>query len=115
GMGAGGAKVSAVSTAAALGLLGITGGWVMIIAPVFGSILGYRGGSGAARLLARHALCRSAERELEAAVRRFSQSAAAILSRMLENSIAFRKRVEAMEAADGAFSGALRDDWLYRA
>lgn len=115
GMGAGAAKVSAISTAAGLGLLGVTGGWVMIIAPVIGSVVGYRGGSGAARVLARHALCRSEERDLEAAIRYFSRSVAAILSRTLESSIAFRKKVEAMEVTDGAFSKALRDDWLYRA
>lgn len=112
--GAGGGKVGAAAAGVALGALGVAGSWLTIMAPMFGGILGFKGGRLAADLLKRKLLCRAEAARLEAASRAFASAVAGVLSLMVANSERYRRRVVAMPDQGGAFPDALQADWLRR-
>jgi hypothetical protein len=112
--GIGGGKLGAVATAGALGLLGITGGWLMVIAPVFGSIGGFRGGRFISDQLKRNFLCRIQARRLDAAICTFAREAVVVIDRMIASSIHFRDKVLTSLRDRSKFADALHRDWLHR-
>lgn len=112
--GIGGGKLGAVATAGALGLLGITGGWLMVIAPVVGSIGGFRGGRFVSDQLKRNLLCRTQARHLDAAICTFAREAVVVIDRMIASSIRFRDEVLARLRDRSQFAEALHRDWLQR-
>lgn len=112
--GMGGGKLGAVATAGALGLLGITGGWLLVIAPVFGSIAGFRGGRFMSDHLKRNLLCRTQARHLDAAICTFAREAVVVIDRMIANSIRFGDRVLEALKDRSKFADALHRDWLHR-
>lgn len=112
--GAGGAKGGALAAGVALGLLGVAGGWVSIIAPVFGGIIGFKGGGLAGSLLKKNLLCRIETAALRTATQDFSREAARVISAMTASSARFRARVAAMPEGEGVFAGAMKADWLKR-
>lgn len=113
-MGTVGGAVGAASTAATMALLGITHGWYLIIAPVFGGIAGFRGGGVAADLLKTHLICRVESESLITCIRSFAKEAAEVLSRMLGNSDRFRNLVLSRTAFTSPFAKAMQQDWIRR-
>ena len=112
--GIGGGKGGAIAAGAALGLVGVAGGWPAIIAPVFGSILGYRGGRLVGDQLKRSILCRAEATHLNEATKDFARQAARVLAGMVSSSEAFRERVSAMADTDFDFAQTIKADWLRR-
>jgi hypothetical protein len=66
-----GGKMGAAATLLGLGAIGITGGWITIIAPVAGSIGGYAAAGQLTRWVKRQLFCRAEWLDLEIQLKRF--------------------------------------------
>ena len=89
-----GGKVGAVAAAATLGLIGITGGSLALLAPVFGAVGGYAGGKRTAETV-KKLLCRPEADNLAAALSEYVAAAINVLRAMIaraeEQSRRFRR------------------------
>lgn len=92
----------------------LIGGWPAVLAPVFGSVAGYRGGRAVAGLLKRHVLLRSEAIALERSVVAWCMSCARVLGTMVEQATAAGDRFRAARERAGAAWAPLMDDWLGR-
>lgn len=63
-----GGKAGAVAGAATVGLIGVTGGWFAVVAPVLAASGGYACGKRATDMVKRHLLCRKEADDLAAAL-----------------------------------------------
>lgn len=109
------ARGTGAATVAAVAALGVTGGWIAIIAPVAGSILGYSGGRKLANGVIRHAFCRDEAATLIAATQDLAGAAYRVLARMKASSLRFRDRVAVIDdGPPGSFAASLKADWLKR-
>lgn len=109
-----GGTVGAATVGAALGLLGVTGGWAAIVAPAAGSIAGFRAGQTASNVLKRGLLCRREADALAGLTREFARAAVVVLDRMIAGSIRYREAVLRMATEGGPFMRVLHQDWLRR-
>lgn len=110
-----GGKVGSVATAAGLGLLGVTGGWILVIGPAFGAVAGMWGANVLTNVFGRAVLCRGAANALDQEMRAFAGAAAAVVQQMLESAEQYRASLDRFRHADGAFASAVYEDWCRRA
>ncbi|BBK34860.1 hypothetical protein EDC65_2653 [Stella humosa] len=109
-----GGKAGSVVTAAGLGLLGVTGGWLLIIGPAIGSAAGMWGSRLALNALGRTVLCRSSASALDGEMRAFAAAAAEVVQRMLDTSSRHLAAIETLRSHSGTFATALHVDWRSR-
>lgn len=109
-----GGKAGTIATAAGLGLLGVTGGWLLIIGPAIGSAAGMWGTRLAMNALGRSVLCRAEADALDRDMRSFAAAAAEVVERMLEASERHLAATESLRSHDGMFAAALHADWRSR-
>lgn len=79
-----GGKVGAASAAVSVGLIGVTGGWLMIVAPILGAIGGYAGAGRVADKSKMLLFCRQETEELADALRAYLAAAIKVLRTMIE-------------------------------
>jgi hypothetical protein len=106
-------KAGAVAAAAALGLIGTTGGWLAVLAPAFGAVGGYKLGkrvTGAGKRL----LCQPEAGDLAAALSEYVAAAIKVLRTMIARAEAQSHRFDASDAASSPVGLALIQDWRQR-
>jgi hypothetical protein len=107
-----GGKAGAVTAAATLGLIGITGGWFAVMAPMFGAVGGYALGTRLADV-GKRLLCRPEADDLIAALSAYVAAAINVLQAMVARADKQSRRFGAMGLGSGAGS-ALIQDWQQR-
>jgi hypothetical protein len=109
------AKAAAVAVAATVGLIGITGGWFAVVAPVLGASGGYACGKRITNAAKRHLLCRKEADELAAALTGYAAAAISVLRAMIARAEEQSDRFGAMGGvASGTAWSALFRDWQQR-
>lgn len=101
----GGARYAGALAGKAIGFAAasvLVGGWPAILAPVFGSVAGYRGGRAAAGLLKRHVLLRTEAAALERSVVAWCTGCARVLGAMIDQATAAGDRFRAARERAGA-------------
>jgi hypothetical protein len=107
------AKTGAATVAATVGLIGITGGWFAVVAPVFGAVGGYAGGKRTADTV-KKLLCRTEADDLAAALAEYVAVAISVLRAMIALAETQSRRFGVMGVASGTAGSALLRDWQQR-
>lgn len=107
-------KAGAVAAAATVGLIGITGGWFAVVAPVLGAVGGYGVGKHITDAAKRHLLCRKEADDLAAALAGYVAAAIDVLRAMIARADEHSRRFGATGAASGTAGLALIQDWQQR-
>lgn len=113
----GAARYSGVVAGKAIGFAAaslLVGGWPAILAPVFGSVAGYRSGRTAASLFKRHVLLRTETTALESLVRDWCAGCARVLKAMINQAATAGNRFRAARERVEAGWVPLIEDWLER-
>jgi hypothetical protein len=108
------AKTGAVAAAATLGLIGITGGWVAVVAPMLGAVVVYPFGIRITDAAKRHVFCRKEAEELTAALAAYVAAAINVLRSMVARAEGQSRQFGAMDAASSPAGFALIQDWQER-
>jgi hypothetical protein len=106
-------KAGAVTAAATVGLIGITGGWFVVVAPVLGAVGGYALGKRLADA-GKRLLCRPEADDLAAALAEYVATATSVLRAMIARAEDQSRRFGAMGVASGTAGSALLRDWQQR-
>jgi hypothetical protein len=109
-----GGKAGAVAVAATVGLIGITGGWFVVVAPMLGAVGGYAGGKRMAEAVKRHLLCRKEADDLASALSGYVAAAISGLRAMIARAEEQSGRFGAMGVASCTAGLALIQDWQQR-
>jgi hypothetical protein len=109
-----GGKAGAAAAAVSAGLIGITGGWFMVVAPMLGAIGGYAGGKYVADIGKMLLFCREESEELAAALRSYAAAAARALRIMIARAEEQSRRFGVTGAASSTAGSALIQDWRQR-
>ncbi|MGH6944800.1 MAG: hypothetical protein ACREH6_11345 [Geminicoccaceae bacterium] len=107
-------KASAVAAGVTVGLIGITGGWVAVVAPMLGAVSGYAGGKRITDALKRHVFCRTEADELAAALAGYIAAAINVLRAMIVRADEQSRRFGATSAASSPAGLVLIQDWQQR-
>ena len=106
-------KAGAVGAAATVGLIGITGGWIAVLAPAFGAVGGYKLGTritDAGKTL----LCQREANDLAAALSGYIAAAIKVLRAMIARAEQQFSRFGARGAGSSPAGLALIQDWQQR-
>jgi hypothetical protein len=106
-------KAGAVVTGATVGLIGITGGWLAVVAPIFGAVGGYAGGKRTADTVKR-LLCRKEADHLAAALAGYVAAAINVLRAMIARANEQSRRFSAMGLGPSTVGAQLIQDWQQR-
>jgi hypothetical protein len=107
-------KAGAIAAAATVGLIGITGGWVAVVAPMLGAVGGYPVGIHITDAAKRHVFCRKEAEELTAALAGYVAAAINVLRSMVARAEEQSRRFGATGAASSPAGLALIQDWQER-
>ena len=107
-------KAGAIAAAATVGLIGITGGWVAVVAPMLGAVGGYPVGISITDAAKRLLLCRKQADDLAAALAAYVAAAINVLWAMIARAEEQSDRFGAMGVASSTAGSALIRDWQQR-
>jgi hypothetical protein len=107
-------KAGAVVTGATVGLIGITGGWLAVVAPILGAVGGYPVGKGITDGVKRHLLCRKEADELAGALAGYVARAINVLRAMIARANEQSRRFGAMGLGPSTVGRELLRDWQQR-
>ncbi len=108
------AKAGAVAVAATVGLIGVTGGWLAVVAPMLGAFGGYPVGKCVTGVVKRYAFCRKEADDLTAALSGYIAAAISVLRAMIERAEEQSRRFGAVSVASSPAGSALIQDWQQR-
>lgn len=109
-----GGKAGAAAAAVSAGLIGITGGWFMVVAPMLGAISGYRLGKHVADTGKMLLFCQEESEELAAALRSYAAAATRALRIMIAQAEYQACRFDAKHGGSSAAGLELIKDWRQR-